>query len=78
MPTITEIPDWFGLEGTLKCMQFQLPAMGRNTFHWIRVLQALSNVAMDTSKDGPAIPSHQQQRLKIIIAFQQIGTATVH
>lgn len=28
-----EITMWFGLEGTLKIIQFQPPIMGRNTFY---------------------------------------------
>lgn len=41
---VVESPDWFGLAETLKSITFHSLAMARDTFHWMRLLQALSNV----------------------------------
>ena len=46
--------ECFGLEGTLEIILFQPPAVGRDTFHYPRLLQAPSNLALDTSKDPGA------------------------
>lgn len=35
--------EWFELEGTLKILYFQPSAMGRDTFHHIRLLKASSS-----------------------------------
>lgn len=39
-----------GLEGTLKIIPFHLPAMERDTLHYIRVLQAPSSLPWKTSR----------------------------
>ena len=44
--------EWLGLEGTLKTIQFQPPAMGRIATHQIRLPRAPSSLALSTSKDG--------------------------
>lgn len=36
---LPRIPGWFRLEGTLKLIYFQSPAMARDTFHQIRLLR---------------------------------------
>ena len=45
------ITEWFGLEGALKPIQFQLTAMG-----WLsppaQAAQGPSNLALSTSRDG--------------------------
>ncbi|RMC17085.1 hypothetical protein DUI87_05662 [Hirundo rustica rustica] len=45
------IPERFVLEGTLKLILFQPPPMGMDTFHYPKLLQALSSLALDTSRD---------------------------
>ena len=45
---------WFGLEGTFKTTLFHPSAMGRDTFHYPRVLQAPSSLALDTARDPGA------------------------
>ncbi|PKU29536.1 zinc finger ccch domain-containing protein 11a [Limosa lapponica baueri] len=52
-----EITEWFGLEGTLKIIQFQPPALGRDTSHHTRVVKAPSNLALNPSRDGAATAS---------------------
>lgn len=47
-----KIPEWFGLEGTLKATLFQLPALGRDAFHCPSSVQAPSNI--EHSRDGAA------------------------
>lgn len=37
--------EWFGLKGILKI--FQAPAMGKDIFHWIRLLKAPSILALE-------------------------------
>ena len=49
--------EWFGLEGTLKIIWFQPPAMGRDTFHQPRLLRAPSNLALSTAREGAATAS---------------------
>lgn len=39
-----KIPEWFGLKGAVKAIKFHFPALGRDTFRQIRLLQALSKV----------------------------------
>lgn len=41
------VPHWFGSGGTVKLAEFQAPAMGSDTFHMTRLLQATSNLAYD-------------------------------
>ena len=42
------IREWFGLEGTIKFIQFQPPAMGRDTFYYkTRLLQAPSKLSYE-------------------------------
>ncbi|KAF4798930.1 hypothetical protein TURU_059474 [Turdus rufiventris] len=48
------ITEWFGLEETLKLTLFPPPALPMDTFHYPRLLQALSNLALDTSRDPGA------------------------
>ncbi|KAF4793341.1 hypothetical protein TURU_112903 [Turdus rufiventris] len=43
--------EWFVLEGTLNLIPFPPPAMARDTFHQSRVLQALSDLALDIPRD---------------------------
>jgi len=40
------------LEGTLKIIQFQPPAVGKVASHEVRLPRAPSNLALNTSKDG--------------------------
>jgi len=51
------ITEWFGLEGTLKLISFQPPAMGRDPFHQPRVLKAPSNLALNPAREGAAAAS---------------------
>jgi len=52
------IIEWFGLERTLKTIHFHhLPSMGRDTFHQPRVLQALSNLALNLAREEEATAS---------------------
>ena len=51
------ITAWFGLEGTLKTILFQPPAMSRDTFHQPRLLKALSSLALNLSREGAATAS---------------------
>lgn len=46
------INKWFWLEMILKIISFQLPAMGRDSLHWIRLLRAPSSTALSTTRDG--------------------------
>lgn len=46
------ITEWFGLERTLRIIQFQLPMVGRGTFHYTRLPKAPSNLALNVSKKG--------------------------
>ena len=56
-PSFTEIIEWFVLEGILKTIQFQPPAMGRDTSHQNRLLKALSSLASNTCRDGASTAS---------------------
>ena len=47
---IPRTTEWFGLEGTLKTIWFQPPAMGRDTSHQPRLPKALSSLALGTSR----------------------------
>lgn len=49
------IPGWSGLERTSKLILFHPPTMGRDAFHKTRLLQAPSNPAWDTSRDGASL-----------------------
>jgi len=49
--------DWFGLEGTLQTISFQPLTMGTDPFHQTRVLQAPSNLALSTAREGAATVS---------------------
>ena len=49
--------EWFGLEGTLKLIWFQPPAMSRDIFHQPRVLRAPSNLALNPAREGAATAS---------------------
>lgn len=51
------IKGWFGLGGTLKISNSNPLSMGRDTFQCPRWLQALSNLALDTSRDGESTTS---------------------
>jgi len=41
--TYHRIIEWFGLEGTFKIIQFQAPAIGRDTLLWLRLLFLISS-----------------------------------
>ena len=41
------VTDWFGLEGTLKITQFQPHAVGKDTSHYPKLLQAPSSLTLD-------------------------------
>ncbi|TRZ12784.1 hypothetical protein HGM15179_014340 [Zosterops borbonicus] len=43
--------EWPGLEGIIR---FHPPAMGRDNFHYPRLLQAMFSLALDTSRDPGA------------------------
>jgi len=52
------ITEWFGLEETFK--DHIVPtslAMGRDRFHWIRLLKTPSNLILNTFKDGASTAS---------------------
>lgn len=49
--------EWPGLEGTLRMISFQSPAMGRDVFCYLRLLQALSNLALSNCRNGTATAS---------------------
>lgn len=58
------ITECFALEGILKVTQSQCPAVSRVTTHQIGQLRALSNLSLNTSRDGaftemeiPFVPS---------------------
>jgi len=51
------ITDWFGLEGTLKIIWSNPPAMGRDPFHQPEVLPAPSSLALNPAREGPATAS---------------------
>jgi len=38
-------------KGPFKSLSYNPPAMGRDTFHWTRLLKAPSNLALNTSRD---------------------------
>ena len=66
--------EWFGLERTLKPIQFQPPAMGRVVTHQIKALsrpRAPSNPALNTFRDGTSTASvwvhHHSKRKKNIV-----------
>jgi len=44
--------EWFGLEGTLQTISLHPAAMGRDPFHQTRLLRALSNLALNTVREG--------------------------
>ncbi|XP_041342809.1 uncharacterized protein LOC121364012 [Pyrgilauda ruficollis] len=52
-----KITKWFGLEGTSKGDPIQFSAMGRDSSHYPRLLQAPSSLAWNTSRDGAATVS---------------------
>ena len=52
MASCHSITKWFGLEGILQTVGSNPPAMGRDPFHWIRLPQAPSNLALDTAGRG--------------------------
>lgn len=37
---------WFGMEGTLEIIWCHLPAIDRDTFHWTRLLRAISSLIL--------------------------------
>lgn len=43
---IHRVMGWFGMKGTLEIILFQLPALGRATFHWTRLLRAISSLLL--------------------------------
>lgn len=49
---IIKSTERFGLEDTLKIIQFQPLAMGRDVTHFIRLTKATSTLALNTSMDG--------------------------
>ena len=51
-----------GLEGTLKLIWFQPPALGRDTFHQTRLLRVLCNLALNTAREGAATASLGNRR----------------
>ena len=51
------IVERFGLEGTLQITQSHSPAMDRDPFHQPRLLQAPSNPALSTAREGAATTS---------------------
>ena len=51
------IIEWLRLEGTIKIIRFQPPAMGRDISHQPRVLRAPSNLALHTAREGAATAS---------------------
>ena len=51
------IIEWIGLEGTLKPIHPQCPAMGRVATHQLRLPRAPSNLALSTTRDGAPTPS---------------------
>lgn len=53
-PGDPKITECFELKETLNLILFQLPAMGKDTCHYHRFLQAPSNLAWETSRDGSA------------------------
>ena len=46
-------------------------AMGRDTFHYLSLLQTLSNLALDTSRDGAATDS--LVNLFHVLAAESVG-----
>lgn len=56
---VSIVIEWLGLEGTIKTIQFQLPAMGKNTSQCIKLPRALSNLeprGLSASKDEKLFP----------------------
>jgi len=51
------ITEGFGWKGPQRSSSPNPPAMGRDTFHWTRFLKALSNLALNTSRDGASTAS---------------------
>lgn len=51
---LDRIIKWFGLEGTLKIILLQPPCHGQGLLHYPRLLQALSKLSLDISRDGAA------------------------
>ena len=51
------IREWFGLEGTLKVIWFNPPAMSRDIFHQTRVLRAPSSLALNPAREEAATAS---------------------
>ncbi|KAJ7401499.1 hypothetical protein BTVI_95604 [Pitangus sulphuratus] len=51
---VLRVPDWFELGGNLKVHLVPPPIVDTDTFHYPRLFQALSNLALDTSRDGAA------------------------
>ena len=49
---VHRITEWLELEGTLKLIQFQLPATGRAATHQLRLPRAPSSLALNTSRNG--------------------------
>mgnify|MGYP001853303131 FL=1 len=49
--------EWFELEGILKTIQCQSPAMGMVTTHQIRLSWAPSDMALNASRDGASTAS---------------------
>jgi len=53
--TVTEkyrVAEWFGLEWTLKPIQFLPPSVCRYTSHQIKLIGAPTNPTLSTSRDG--------------------------
>lgn len=46
------IIEWPGLEETLKSSSSNLPAMDRDTFHYIKLLKVPPSLDLKTSRDG--------------------------
>ena len=51
------IIEWLMLEGTLKTLQFPLPAMGRDTCHQITLLRAPSTLVLNSSSNEASVAS---------------------
>ena len=56
-PEIIELQSGLGWKGPYRPSCSTPPAMGRDPFHQPRVLRALSNLALNTARDGAATAS---------------------
>ena len=72
--------EWFGLEGTFKTIQFQSPAISRDTSLQSRLLTAPFSLALNTSREEASTTSSDnlfQCQCSILLAADLVSVSSV-